>query len=38
LILGVLERIELWNPRIFSEYQKAQAESYENVAQNVLQK
>jgi transcriptional regulator MraZ len=38
LILGVLERIELWNPAIFSEYQKAQAESYENVAQNVLQK
>jgi MraZ protein len=38
LILGVLERIELWNPTIFSEYQKTQAESYENVAQNVLQK
>jgi len=38
LILGVLERIELWNPTIYAEYQKAQAESYENVAQNVLQK
>jgi MraZ protein len=38
LILGVLERIELWNPTVYSEYQKTQAESYENVAQNVLQK
>lgn len=38
LILGVLERIEVWNPRIYREYQKSQAESYENVAQNVLQK
>jgi MraZ protein len=38
LILGVLERIEVWNPRIYKEYQKSQAESYENVAQNVLQK
>jgi MraZ protein len=38
LILGVLERIELWNPTVYVEYQRAQAESYENVAQNVLQK
>ncbi len=38
LILGVLERIEVWNPKVYQEYQKAQAESYENVAQNVLQK
>jgi len=38
LILGVLERIEVWNPHIYKEYQKSQAESYENVAQNVLQK
>ena len=38
LILGVLERIEVWNPAIYQEYQKAQAESYENVAQTVLQK
>jgi MraZ protein len=38
LILGVLERIELWNPRIYQEYLKAQADSYENVAQNVLRK
>jgi MraZ protein len=38
LILGVLERIEVWNPKVYQEYQKAQAESYENVAQTVLQK
>jgi MraZ protein len=38
LILGVLERIEVWNPMIYNEYRKSQAESYENVAQTVLQK
>jgi MraZ protein len=38
LIIGVLEHIELWNPRTYEEYQKAQVESYENVAQTVLQK
>jgi len=38
LILGVLERIEVWNPRVYDDYLKAQAESYENVAQTVLQK
>jgi MraZ protein len=38
LIIGVLERIELWNPKLYQEYLKAQAESYENVAQTVLQK
>jgi len=38
LILGVLERIEVWNPKIYREYQTSQSESYENVAQNVLRK
>jgi MraZ protein len=38
LILGVLERIELWNPRIYQDYLKAQADTYEHVAQNVLRK
>ncbi len=38
LILGVLERIEVWNPTVYQDYQKTQAESYENVAQTVLQK
>jgi len=36
LILGVLERIEVWNPKVYDDYLKAQAESYENVAQTVL--
>ncbi len=38
LILGVLERIEVWNPSVYREYQKSQSESYESVAQTVLQK
>ena len=38
LILGVLERLELWSPEIYREYQKSQEESYESVAQTVLQK
>ena len=38
LILGVLERLELWSPDIYKEYQKSQEESYESVAQTVLQK
>ena len=38
LILGVLERMEVWNPKIYRAYQAAQSETYENVAQNVLQK
>lgn len=38
LILGVLERIELWNPGDHDEYLKTQAESYENVAQKVFEK
>jgi MraZ protein len=38
LILGVLDRIELWNPVTYREYEKSQVDSYENVAQTVLQK
>jgi len=38
LIIGVLEHIEVWNPRIYEAYLKAQDESYETVAQTVLQK
>jgi MraZ protein len=37
-IIGVLEHIEVWNPGTYAEYQKTQAESYESVAQTVLQK
>jgi len=38
LILGVLERIELWNPVVYEEYRRKQEEPYESVAQRVLQK
>jgi MraZ protein len=38
VILGVLERIELWNPRTYREYVSSQSDSYESVAQSVLQK
>jgi len=38
LIIGVLEHIEVWNPRIYEAYLKTQDESYETVAQTVLQK
>jgi MraZ protein len=37
MIIGVLERIELWNPGTFEEYQQTQSESYETVAQTVFQ-
>ncbi len=37
LIVGVLERIEIWNPKKFEEYQKGQPESYETVAQTVFE-
>ncbi len=38
LIIGVLEHIEVWNPRIYEAYLTTQEESYEAVAQTVLQK
>jgi MraZ protein len=38
VILGVLERIELWNPKTYREYVASQSDSYESVAQTVLQK
>jgi MraZ protein len=38
LILGVLERMELWNPKVFQKYLESQADTYENVAQAVLQR
>ncbi len=37
LIIGVLERIELWNPKLFKEYERKQKETYENVAATVFQ-
>ncbi len=38
LILGVLERMEIWNPKIYHDYISAQPESYEDVAQRVFKK
>ena len=38
MIIGVLERMELWNPKVFEKYLESQADTYENVAQAVLQK
>lgn len=38
LIVGALERFELWNPKLYQEYLNAQEESYESVAQMVFQK
>jgi MraZ protein len=38
LIIGVLERIEVWNPKEYDAYMSSQTESYENVAQSVLHK
>ena len=38
LILGVLERIEIWNPKDHEEYVASQKASYESVAQSVLDK
>jgi len=36
LILGVLERIEIWNPRTYEEYMNNQPATYETVAESVL--
>jgi len=36
LILGVLERIEIWNPRVYEEYMNNQPATYETVAEAVL--
>ncbi len=38
LILGILEHIEVWNPNEYSKYLASQQNSYEDVAQTVLQK
>ena len=36
LILGVLDRIEIWNPSIYEEYQKNHPDTYETVAEQVF--
>jgi MraZ protein len=36
LILGVLERIEIWDPEVYKEYQKNHPDTYETVAEQVF--
>jgi MraZ protein len=36
IVLGVLDRIELWSPSVFDEFQKMQPETYETVAEQVF--
>ena len=36
MILGVLDRIELWSPSVYEEYQKNQPHTYETVAERVF--
>ncbi|MBU1299650.1 MAG: division/cell wall cluster transcriptional repressor MraZ [Bacteroidetes bacterium] len=36
IIIGTLDKIELWNPQIYSEYKNNQSETYESVAAKVM--
>jgi MraZ protein len=36
LVLGVLERIEIWNPEVYESYIKEQEATYEEVAEKVF--
>lgn len=36
LIIGALDRVEIWNPEVFNEYINTQPESYESIAEKVL--
>ncbi len=36
LIIGIRNRIEIWNPKIYEEYISSQVDSYETVAQKVM--
>ncbi len=36
LILGVMERVEIWNPKIYEQYMNSQPATYETVAESVL--
>ena len=35
-VIGVLDKIELWNPKIYEDYLAAQSESYESIAAKVM--
>jgi MraZ protein len=36
LILGVLDRMEIWNPTVYEEYQRNHPDTYETVAEQVF--
>lgn len=36
LVLGVADRIEIWNPAVYEEYQKMQPDTYETVVERVF--
>ncbi len=36
LLLGQLERIEIWNPKVYEDYLKGNSDSYEDVMQKVM--
>jgi len=36
IILGVIDRIEIWSPATYDEYQKNQPDTYETVAERVF--
>lgn len=38
LILGVVDRIEMWDPAVFETYQKSQPDTYETVVEHVFQR
>ena len=35
-VIGVLEKIELWNPKVYDDYMATQSESYESIAAKVM--
>jgi len=35
-IIGTLDKIELWNPKIYEEYKRSQSEPYESIAAKVM--
>lgn len=35
-IIGTLDKIELWNPKIYEEYKSNQPESYEDIAATIM--
>jgi len=35
-IIGVGERIEIWDPQVFNTYFNSQAEGYEQIAEQVM--